>query len=96
MTRQTINVITALLDGLTMAGLFGRLNYPGAPRFAVDPRSPDEILASIPEFKRPPRDEEREERVEGEYRVKDALARKLGVKVVRNRRHGEHVAKTRH
>jgi hypothetical protein len=37
-----------LLQGLTGAGLFRRLNYPGAPTEFVDPRSPDEIFAETP------------------------------------------------
>ena len=41
--RQSANVIMAILDGLTGAGLFGRLNYPGAPKYAVDPRPVEEI-----------------------------------------------------
>ena len=48
MRQRTINVIQALLDGLTGAGLFQRLRYPGAPRFAVDPRSASDILAATP------------------------------------------------
>jgi hypothetical protein len=34
------------MDGLSGAGLFRRLTYPGAPRYAVDPRPIEEILAS--------------------------------------------------
>ena len=48
MTRRSINVIEALLDGLTGAGLFRRLRYPGAPMYAIDPRSPREILEDMP------------------------------------------------
>jgi len=48
MRQRTINVIQALLDGLTGAGLFQRLRYPGSPRFAVDPRSASDILAETP------------------------------------------------
>jgi hypothetical protein len=43
---QTRNFIIALLHGMTGAGLFRRLRYPGEPKYFVDPRTPEEILAS--------------------------------------------------
>jgi hypothetical protein len=46
MPKQTRNFVRAFLQGLTGAGLFGRLSYPGAPREFVDSRSLDEIHAS--------------------------------------------------
>jgi hypothetical protein len=46
MSQQTRNIVIALLHGLTGAGLFRRLNYPGAPENAFDPRSLEEILAN--------------------------------------------------
>jgi hypothetical protein len=46
MNRRAVNVIRAFLDGLTGAGLFRRLRYPGAPTEFIDTRSVDEILAS--------------------------------------------------
>ncbi len=48
MTRQTVNFIRAILDGMTGAGLFRRLSYPGAPRYAVDPRPIYQIVAHTP------------------------------------------------
>jgi len=39
-------MIRAFLHGLTGAGLFHRLDYPGAPTEFVDSRSLDEIMAS--------------------------------------------------
>jgi hypothetical protein len=48
MNRQTNNIIRALLQGLTGAGLFRRLSYPGAPRYAVDPRPISQIAISTP------------------------------------------------
>jgi len=44
--QQTRNLIRAFLQGFTGAGLFRRLDYPGAPTHFVDPRSVDEILES--------------------------------------------------
>ena len=44
MNTQAVNFIRAMLQGLTLAGLFRRLDYPGAPKYAVDPRPVDEIL----------------------------------------------------
>jgi hypothetical protein len=35
-----------MLQGLTMAGLFRKLNYPGAPTHFIDPRPVEEIIAS--------------------------------------------------
>jgi hypothetical protein len=46
MNDRTRNIIRAMLDGVTFAGLFGRLRYPGAPKYVIDPRPVDEILAS--------------------------------------------------
>ena len=46
MKQQTVNIVRALLHGFTGAGLFRRLNYPGAPTAFVDSRSIDEIIAS--------------------------------------------------
>lgn len=39
------------MDGLSGVGLFGRIRYPGAPLYAVDPRSPDEILEAMPSLR---------------------------------------------
>jgi hypothetical protein len=50
LTRQTINFIKAMLDGMTGAGLFRRVSYPGAPQYAVDPRSCREIFDFTPGF----------------------------------------------
>jgi len=44
--RETRTFIQAFLDGFTGAGLFRRLNYPGAPTHLIDPRSEEEIVAS--------------------------------------------------
>jgi len=41
-------MIEAFLDAFTMRGLFGRLRYPGSPAYAIDPRSPNEILEAEP------------------------------------------------
>ncbi len=38
--------LDAMLDGLSGAGLFGRLRRPGAPTHLVDPRSLEELKAS--------------------------------------------------
>ena len=46
MRQRATHIIDAFLDGFTAAGLFRRLTYPGAPRYAVDPRPVDEILDS--------------------------------------------------
>ena len=43
MGQQTTNVVRAFLQGLTGAGLFRRVSYPGAPVAFVDPNSADEI-----------------------------------------------------
>jgi hypothetical protein len=48
MTRRTLNVIRAFLHGFSGAGLFRRLRYPGAPVYAVDPRSVEQLLADMP------------------------------------------------
>jgi hypothetical protein len=46
MRDQTTNFIRAMLQGITGAGLFRKLGYPGAPSEFVDSRSLDEIRAS--------------------------------------------------
>jgi hypothetical protein len=46
MDQQRANLVRAFLHGLTGAGLFRRLDYPGVPTEFVDSRSLDEILAS--------------------------------------------------
>jgi len=46
MNVQKANIVRAFLQGFTGAGLFRRLNYPGAPTEFVDSRSIDEIIAS--------------------------------------------------
>jgi hypothetical protein len=46
MKERTRNIIRAMLDGFTGAGLFRRLRRPGAPTHMIDPRSVEEILAS--------------------------------------------------
>jgi hypothetical protein len=46
MKQQTTNIIRALLHGMTGAGLFRRLDYPGAPKYFIDPRSVEEVIAS--------------------------------------------------
>lgn len=46
MNEQTRNLLQAFLQGMTGAGLFRRLDYPGAPTEFVDSRSLEEILAS--------------------------------------------------
>ena len=38
--------LDAMLDGLSGAGLFGRLRRPGAPTHLVDPRSLEDLKAS--------------------------------------------------
>lgn len=43
--NQSTNIVSAFLDGLTAAGLFRRLSYPGAPRHFVDQRSLPQYLA---------------------------------------------------
>jgi hypothetical protein len=45
-TDQTRNMIRAFLHGITGAGLFRRLTYPGAPTHFVDPRPVEVIVAS--------------------------------------------------
>jgi hypothetical protein len=50
MNRQTNDVIRAFLQGLTGAGLFRRLSYPGAPTEFVDSRSLRDIHAYDEEF----------------------------------------------
>jgi hypothetical protein len=46
MSHQTTNFLRALLQGMTGAGLFRRLDYPGAPTEFIDSRSLEEIKAS--------------------------------------------------
>ena len=47
MSQQAVNLIRAILQGFTGAGLFRRVDYPGAPkREFVDSRSLEEIKAS--------------------------------------------------
>ncbi|MFY9745575.1 MAG: hypothetical protein WA891_00695 [Acidobacteriaceae bacterium] len=43
---MTVNIVRAFLHGVTGAGLFRRLDYPGAPAEFVDSRPLDEIYAS--------------------------------------------------
>jgi hypothetical protein len=38
--------LDAMLDGMSGAGLFGRLRRPGAPTHLIDPRSLEELKAS--------------------------------------------------
>ena len=40
------NLIRAFLQGFTGAGLFQRLDYPGAPTYFVDLRSVEQVRAS--------------------------------------------------
>jgi hypothetical protein len=58
MKRQTAVVIRAFLDGCTAAGLFRKLDYPGAPKEFIDSRPIEEILAGG-EFEEYIRDAER-------------------------------------
>jgi len=37
-------ILRAMLDGITGAGLFRRLDYPGAPKEFVDSRPPREVV----------------------------------------------------
>jgi hypothetical protein len=46
MTRSTANILESFLHGFTGAGLFRKLNYPGAPTEFVDSRSLAEIRAT--------------------------------------------------
>jgi hypothetical protein len=46
MKQQTANVVRAFLQGMTGAGLFRKLDYPGAPVEFVDSRPLEEIHAS--------------------------------------------------
>jgi hypothetical protein len=43
MSHRT-SMIRAFLQGMTGAGLFRWLDYPGAPTHAIDPRPVEEIL----------------------------------------------------
>ena len=45
MTAQTNNILRSFLQGVTGAGLFRRLDYPGAPKEFVDSRSLSQIQA---------------------------------------------------
>ena len=51
MNRQTNNILRALLQGFTGAGLFRRLVYPGAPTEFVS-SSPFEVLQADPKVVR--------------------------------------------
>ena len=42
--------LEAFLDGITGAGLFGKLRWPGAPTEMIDSRTVPEFIASLPEF----------------------------------------------
>lgn len=46
MNQQTRNFVKAMLQGMTGAGLFRKLDYPGAPEEFIDSRPLEEILAS--------------------------------------------------
>jgi hypothetical protein len=46
MNQTMHNLIRATLHGVTGAGLFRQLDYPGAPKELVDSRPLEEILAS--------------------------------------------------
>lgn len=46
MTSSSRNLLLVFLQGLTGAGIFLRLDYPGAPREFIDSLSLDEIQAS--------------------------------------------------
>ena len=46
MNQTKTNTLRAYLHGLTGAGLFRRLDYPGAPAEFIDSRSLKEILAN--------------------------------------------------
>ena len=39
-------LLDAFLDGVTGAGLFAKLNWPGAPTELIDSRTPDEFHAA--------------------------------------------------
>ena len=56
MTSQSGFNFEAFLDGLTGAGLFARLRWPGAPKYVVDPQehSGGEIAAAASLLLRPP------------------------------------------
>lgn len=51
----------AFLDGLTGAGLIGKLRWPGAPTHMIDPveHTPEEIAAAASLLQRPVRKEGR-------------------------------------
>jgi hypothetical protein len=46
MSDQHASTVRAFLQGLTGAGLFRRLDYPGAPAEFIDSRTVDEIRTS--------------------------------------------------
>lgn len=46
MSRVRTIALESFLDGITFAGLFGKLRWSGAPTEFVDSRSIDEFLAS--------------------------------------------------
>lgn len=46
MNQKSRNILVAFLQGLTGAGLFRRLDYPGAPNEFVDSQSLEQIKAS--------------------------------------------------
>ena len=46
MNQTRANIVRAFLQGLTGAGLFRRLDYPGAPTEFVDSRSVSDVIAS--------------------------------------------------
>ena len=44
--RRTEIMLESFLDGITGAGLFGRLRRPGAPKYLIDPRGLKEYKES--------------------------------------------------
>lgn len=46
MARQRRDLLRAFLQGFTGAGLFRKLDYPGAPTEFVDSRPVEQIMAS--------------------------------------------------
>jgi hypothetical protein len=46
MDQTKTNIVRAFLHGLTGAGLFKRLDYPGAPTEFIDSRTLEEIVKS--------------------------------------------------
>lgn len=51
MNQQTANIVRAFLQGFTGAGLFRKLDYPGAPTEFIDSR-PLEEIRTTGEFER--------------------------------------------